>query len=206
MKAKKIVPRIIATSQEQLEAATKADARRKRELNRSSRLLLDQTISGLAALDPADYSESRRKETARALFDVIAEANKAVLKLTGSPGIITQGELERVMTARDVWCHNRVNGLPAEFPAAWSPFLQRLNQLVNDGWLTEPGPLSMCGGRVSLNVGRRKAGASYAPRLEHPDAPAPRQAESETPSVETLQAWFDLPSDRPPAESSPAAS
>ena len=206
-KARKILTRVPEKSQEQvsaaLAAAIKADARRKRELNRSHRLSLNQTISGLAGLDPADYSESRRKETVRALFDVIAEAKKAVLTLTGAAGIITQGELERVTTARDIWVHNRLHGLPAEFPAAWLPAFQKLRQLVNNGWLVEPGPLFMCSNRVGLNVGRREAGASHAPRLERPDTSTPRQADPQTPSVETLQAWFDLPNPGAPEPGAP---
>ena len=206
MKDKKIVPQTPEQS-EKLADASKADARRKRELNRSHRLFLNHAISGLAELDPADCSEARRKETLSALFDVIAEARKAVLRLTGARGIITQEELGRF----DRLCTFRLlmdnPGKEAIIQQIRDTFWKDLRTRFEAGWKVEPGPLFMCANRVGLNVGYREAGASYAPRIEQSDTPASRQADTptrqadpQTPSVETLQAWFDLPSEPPHAE------
>ena len=177
--------------------------------------LVTQTFNRIAtemeSLANSTHAKTQRQAAILGLFSTINAAKAALLQLTGAPGIISQSELERVIRARDTWCYNRIHRLPAEFPAAWSPFLDKLSQLVNEGWLTEPGnyQLKKCRDRSTghdfIAAGSKSEKREITERLKSL-AESRRAARIETPSAETVQAWFDLPSEPRQAESSPSES
>ncbi len=212
MKAKKIVPRIIATSQEQVEAKAPTNTARP---PRPTARVVHQTFNRIAAdidiLQNCDASQSQIREATKALLNIIEGARYSLIRLTDAPGIISQAELRAFDEERDRWNQRPLHERLAVQRCPFSETQDALIERVKAGWLVESGPFQIGWNRQSkfFWIGKRSGRSNgallrfgktnsqpAAPRTEQPDTPTPAQ----------LQAWFDLASDRPPAESSPAAS
>lgn len=180
-------------------ADIKADARQKRELGRSNRAAISDALSALHRLEEVSDCKSHLQEATTGLFRIIEEAQNSLLKLTGAPGIISQTELEMFRTECDSWGERPFVERMSVHRAPFRDLGDRLNERFDAGWIIEPGRWGMKLDHEVYAIGEFGRKAPRAPR-------APRPARTDTPTPEQLQAWFDLPSDRPSAESSPAAS
>ncbi len=238
MKAKKIVPRIIATSQEQvdadvqriraagdamLEAAEAGDMEAEqtlrdltadiqkalatvkaqtRELNCSNRAAIAEALNSLRRLEQVSDTKTALQEATSGLFRIIEEAQNRILKLTGAPGIISQAEIAAARAMANEWMNRSFAERMSVYCAPNYFAILKLQERFDAGWLVEPGTAEVKYDRTGVFcVGDRSVKSPRARRSETSQATgsrAARQADPETPSAETLQSWFDLPSDRPP--------
>jgi len=208
-KAKKIVNAVSPEPQPRfkklpLSGLELEELRQKRELGFMNRHRIGEILRHLNSISQITDFKSHYREAVGGLFYVIDEAHHALLRLTGAPGIIGQSELEAAYRDIETWRQGNRSIMPEPV------FFARIRDLVvryRGGWLVEAGNFRLCPSQnelICVSKGKSK-GQGHGPKPRQVD-PVPGAPNIETPSVETLETWFDLPSEPPHAEGSPTES
>ncbi len=170
---------------------------------------LHQTTNGIEALCNFTTCKGRIQEATKALFTVIETAKQALLRLTDAPDIISQADLEYFEMLSADWMQRSLAEKMAVHRAPDYNALLRIHERFDAGCLVEPGRFFSGYDRTGIFIigdsqfeRPRLSRTPLGPRTR-PIAPAMAVA---TPTPAQLQAWFDLPSDPPRAEASPAGS
>ncbi len=219
MKAKKIVTQTPAAPQAAIDAA-KSKGERLLEIAQTLRAarptarIVHQTSNRIASdldiLQNSDASKTQLREATAALLNVIEGAKYALLRLTGAPGIISQSEIAAACAMREDWGKRPFSERMAVRQSPDYCAILKLHEHLNAGWFVQPGPFYFGYDRTGVIVMGERNPREPRPLRHDPGAAiirrAPRQADPETPSPETLQAWYDLPGEPRQAEGSPSES
>ena len=173
-----------------------AEARVQRNWARYNRLTIADVLSQLHQLRLASAKLDSVREVRLGLFEIIEQARAVLLSLTGAPGIISQFELQSLNSELESCRGHWSDSVPP-------PCFAKVDELVaryRAGWLVDPGTWKLRPSKNQLiclsSYGPPHKGQFHNVQPIADDTPTPAQ----------LQEWFDLPSDPPPAGSSPAVS